>query len=57
VAFLWEGGALNDLNMQVDTGDFHLSGATAISNDGRIIGSLGDPRASEARGFLLVPSR
>ncbi len=55
VAFLWEGGPLIDLNMQVDTGDFHLSAATAISNDGRIIGSLGDPTASEKRGFLLVP--
>lgn len=55
VAFLWEGSSLIDLNTLVDTGSVNLAGATGISNDGLIIGTLGDPKASELRGFLLVP--
>jgi probable HAF family extracellular repeat protein len=54
-AFIWEGGALLDLNELADTGSFELIRAAAISNDGRIIGVLRDSRASEQRGFLLVP--
>ena len=54
-AFLWEGNSMIDLNDLADTGSFQLIRAKGISNDGRVIGVLRDSRASEERGFLLVP--
>ena len=54
-AFLWEGNSMIDLNDLADTGSFQLIRAKGISNDGRIIGVLRDSRASEERGFVLVP--
>ncbi len=53
VAFLWEGSSLIDLNTLADTGSTDLAGATGISNDGRIIGTLRD---SQRQRISSIPA-
>jgi probable HAF family extracellular repeat protein len=55
-AFLWENGAMTDLNSLVPSGSLHLTIASDINNRGEIAGSASDPNTGKSPAFLAAPS-